>query len=355
MLKLKMMKHIYRNCIAALLVVLVLYPVSLTAGNKDRIGEAGASELLINPWAQSAGWGGANSGIVRGIEGTFCNIAGCAFTKGSDLGFSYTNYMTMDVMAAAFCQQLGEAGVLGLYFSNTSVGDILITTEDHPEPTGATYSPSLLNVGLSFSRMFSNSIAAGVMVKIVNEQISNVTGSGVAFDIGIQYVTGRNENIKFGITLKNWGPTMKFNGDGFSIRTTLAGKGENQFTLMVRPNPFELPSQLMIGAGYDILFEGNYRLTLAGTFVSNAFSKDQIVGGIEFSMKDILILRGGYTYESGITSLENRETIYVGPSCGMTVHVPVSRENKTGFDLDYSYRFTQPFGGIHSVGIKLDF
>ena len=117
MLKLKMMKHIYRNCIAALLVVLVLYPVSLTAGNKDRIGEAGASELLINPWAQSAGWGGANSGIVRGIEGTFCNIAGCAFTKGSDLGFSYTNYMTMDVMAAAFCQQLGEAGVLGLYFS----------------------------------------------------------------------------------------------------------------------------------------------------------------------------------------------------------------------------------------------
>ena len=39
-----------------------------TAGNPDRVGSAGASQLLINPWARSSGWGGANIASVRGLE-----------------------------------------------------------------------------------------------------------------------------------------------------------------------------------------------------------------------------------------------------------------------------------------------
>ena len=349
------MKQIYRTCIATVIVAFMMSPVMLHAGNKDRIGEAGASELLINPWSQSSGWGNANSGIIHGIESTFSNVAGCAFTKGTDVGFTYTRYIgQMNLYAVGLAQQLGDAGVLGIYMSNMSVGQIPVTTEAIPEGTGAMFSPNLLNIGLSFSRMFSNSISAGVMVKLVSESIDNVKGTGVAFDIGIQYVTGKNDNLKFGITLRNWGPTMSFTGDGFSIRTTLAGKGENQFTLETRENPFELPSQLLIGAGYDFLFEGNYRLTLAATFISNSFSTDQVSGGVEFSLKDILMLRAGYTYEKNITNA-SRETMYMGPSCGATVRVPVSRENHTGFDIDYSYRFTNPFGGLHSIGLKLDF
>lgn len=30
------------------------------AGNPERAGQAGASQLLINPYARSAGWAGAN-------------------------------------------------------------------------------------------------------------------------------------------------------------------------------------------------------------------------------------------------------------------------------------------------------
>ena len=30
---------------------------TVKAGNPDRIGQAGATELLINPWARSSGWG----------------------------------------------------------------------------------------------------------------------------------------------------------------------------------------------------------------------------------------------------------------------------------------------------------
>ncbi|MBK5284896.1 MAG: DUF3308 domain-containing protein, partial [Bacteroidia bacterium] len=42
-------------------VFIVLYSVTtVLAGNNDRAGQAGATELLINPWARSSGFGGAN-------------------------------------------------------------------------------------------------------------------------------------------------------------------------------------------------------------------------------------------------------------------------------------------------------
>ena len=45
-----------------------LYAAPAIAGNEDRAGQAGANELLINPWARTAGWGGCNIALVRGVE-----------------------------------------------------------------------------------------------------------------------------------------------------------------------------------------------------------------------------------------------------------------------------------------------
>jgi len=50
------MKNIQTSdCIFSRLIVVPTYHAS--AGNKDDQGKAGASELLINPWARSTGWG----------------------------------------------------------------------------------------------------------------------------------------------------------------------------------------------------------------------------------------------------------------------------------------------------------
>ncbi len=42
------------------LVAALLPGTALLAGNPDRIGESGAPELLINPWAASSGMNGIN-------------------------------------------------------------------------------------------------------------------------------------------------------------------------------------------------------------------------------------------------------------------------------------------------------
>src|SRR6185369_9258244 len=86
------MKHTTKILSAALLAG-VLSSGSVFAGNQDRAGQAGATELLINPWARSSGWGGANVAGVHGLDAQFLNVAGTAFTKKTELLFAHTNYL----------------------------------------------------------------------------------------------------------------------------------------------------------------------------------------------------------------------------------------------------------------------
>lgn len=352
------MKKVMRYLVAVLLLSILLIPFQHTqAGNKDRSGEAGASELLINPWARSTGWGGVNTAGVRGVESMFVNIAGTAFTQRTELVFSTAQWLKgsdINIFSFGLTQKVGESGVLGLGMMSMSFGDIPITTVELPEGGIGTFSPSLMNFAVSYSREFSNSIYGGLQVKIISESISDMSAIGIALDAGIQYVTGDVNKIKFGITLRNWGPTMKFSGDGLAFRTLIPGQ-ESQFTLEQRAASYQLPSQLNIGAMYDINFTGNYRLSLAGNFVSNSFTKDQLTFGMEFSLKDYLMLRGGYTYEDGITSDVDRTTVFTGPSGGFTVQIPFNKEKGSSFSVDYSYTDTDPFDGVHRIGARINF
>ena len=97
---------------------------------------------------------------------------------------------------------------------NMSFGELDITTEDKPEGGIGTFSPKVSIFALSYAKSFSNSISGGITVKGVSESMSNAKASGVAFDMGVRYVTGENDRVKFGIALRNVGPKMKFEGDG---------------------------------------------------------------------------------------------------------------------------------------------
>ena len=75
-------------------VALVLVSFSQSfGGNPQRAGQAGASELLINPWARSSGLGGSNIASIRGLEGIYSNVAGLAFTEKTELIFSQTSWL----------------------------------------------------------------------------------------------------------------------------------------------------------------------------------------------------------------------------------------------------------------------
>lgn len=355
------MNKTFKYLIALILIgVTVFSSSSLTAGNKDRSGQAGASELLINPWARSSGWGGVGIANSQGLEALFTNVAGTAFTKKTELIFANTNYLKgadINLMAFGFSQKVGESSVFTMTIQSMKFGDIDITTISNPDPSVSnigTFSPSLMNINLAYAKAFSNSIYGGINVKIISESISDMSAQGIAIDAGIQYVTGEQENVRFGIALKNVGPPMKFSGDGLSARAFFDQFNNISPTYYERADQFELPTLLSIGGSYDFLFKGDSRFTLAGAFRSNAFTKDQFVVGGEFSLKNYLMLRGGYTYEDGINDEVNRTSVFTGPSAGLTVQVPINKKTNSTFSIDYSYVATDPFQGSHTIGARIN-
>jgi hypothetical protein len=337
----------------AALGLLASLPVS--AGNPDRAGSAGATQLLINPWARSSGWGLANSASVRGVEAMFGNIAGLSRVNKTEILFSNTQWLSgsdVQVNSVGVGQKLGTSGVLGISATVMSFGEIEVRTYDVPEGGVGTFSPNMANIGLSYSKSFSNSISGGLLVRVVSEAISNVRSQGICFDAGIHYVTGPQDNMHFGIALKNVGPAMTFSGDGLAVQGLLV-QGSDQLTLEQRSARFEIPSLLNIGAAYDWNVNEMHRITFAGTFVSNSFTKDQGIFGVEYAFRKMFHVRGGYLYEDGITSDDERTTVFTGPSAGVSVDLPFGEEKKSAVSIDYGYRSTNPFSGCHSLGIRI--
>lgn len=359
------MKNIHRILTCVVFGILLMPNMTVNAGNDDRRGTSGAGELLINPWVRSSGWGGVNTACGSGIDALFSNVAGLAHTTGTEATFGYTAWLqNSDIsnIAVGLAQSLGDYGVLGLTVNSMNFGTIERTKEGSPEiGNNGTYKISMMNIAVSYAKAFSNTIYAGATLKIVNEGIDNVTGTGFAIDAGVKYITGENYELKFGIALKNWGPSMSFSGDGLSTNALFQGSNHYQ-TLEQRSSSFELPSSLNIGMSYDFLFaENKHRVTLAGNFSSMAFGRDLYTLGLEYGFMKYMMLRAAYSYEDGLTKSvydeEGATSIMSGFSCGASVIAPLSKpkNGKKGMDIsiDYSFRATKVMGGIHSVGVSL--
>jgi hypothetical protein len=293
---------------------------------------------------------------VRGAEACFLNVAGLAFTPKTDLVFSNSQYLVgsgIRINSFGLGQKLGESSVLGLTVMNMNFGDIPITEVDLPEGGIGTFSPNYTNIGLSYAKAFSNSIYGGLTVSLVSEAIYNVKAQGVSFDAGIRYVTGEKDNVRFGIALRNVGPPMRYRGDGMSVTATIPnGSQSTSLTVDQRTEKYELPSMVNVGFAYDFIFSEKSKLTANAQFTSNSFSRDQFGLGAEFSFRERFILRGGYQYEAGIGSEEDSRTVFTGPTGGFTVQIPTGK-NGTIIGLDYSYRVTNPFAGVHSIGAHI--
>ena len=358
------------------------------AGNKDRSGQAGAQHLLIDPWARSNGWGTAGVAEIRGLEAIHSNIAGMAFTNRTQVGFSRVQYLsgsgagiainTFALSQALFSKdketgrRLKDFGVLGVSAFIMKFGDIPITTTDQPEGNMGTFSPSMNYIGIHYAKSFNNFIHGGVSIKVVTETgSSDCRATGIAIDAGVQYLSGAYENFKIGLTMKNIGLPMRYRGDGLSVRGVV-NNTSHELTLEQRSADYELPSLLTIGLSYDFLIwtgeyknmtkddridegltrdDAEHRITLAGSFTANSFSRDVFSFGIEYGFRKFFMIRAGYAIEGGMWKESTCTTWYTGPSAGVTFAIPIKN---TRLLIDYAYRFTNRWKGNHYIGLKFE-
>jgi long-subunit fatty acid transport protein len=349
------MNKIYKS----FLVFLILLPVGLYAGNPDRQGEAGAYELLMNPWAKSAGLHTMNTSSVFGVEAMRLNVAGLANMQGNtEFALGHTQHLRgtdISMNALGLAQKMGKNGVLGISVVSVRFGDIQVTTTDSPEGTGATFSPNFFNLGISYAHKFENKVSVGILLRAVSESTADLNAFGAAIDAGVQYTTGPKDNFKLGIALRNVGTPMRFSGEGLSVRRPNPTNEviPYQITYDTRAANFEMPSMLNMGASYDFYAGTRNRITVLGNFTSNSFSRDQVGLGLEYSFNELFSLRAAYRYDLGST-IEDVETlnIYTGLAAGFSFNVPISKYSDTRFGIDYAYRATNPFLGTHNLTVR---
>ncbi len=350
------MKNIYFRIFSFILITLSCAG-ALIAGNPDRQGEAGAYELLMVPYARMAGLHAMNTSMVTGVEAMHLNIAGLSRVNKTEIVLGNALYLQgtgMKINALGLSQKVGKNGAFGLSLMALDFGDIRVTTTQQPEGTGVFYSPNFFNLGFGYSHIFENKISVGVLFRLISESIADVSAAGFALDAGVQYVTGPKDNFKFGISLRNIGSRMTFGGEGLSTFTKGAGDTDYELTFSQRSAGFELPSVLHIGLSYDFYASEAHRLTVLGNFTANSFSQDQLGAGLEYSLKDMFMLRGGYKYEFGSEDPVTAP-IYTGLCAGASVQVPFSKENKNvKFGIDYAYLQTRLWNGTHNIGIRIN-
>ncbi len=345
----------------SLLITLLCLPLgTLLAGNPDRQGEAGAYELLLNPFARSAGLSSLNTAFVSGTEAMRLNVAGIGRTKSLEVTLANMQYLVgsdLSMSAVGFSAPFGDGQSIAVTLAAFSFGDIPLTTVNDPEGTGGTFSPTFFHIGIGYAKTFDERISVGVGIRFISETIFNASAAGFAVDAGVQYVTGEADEFKLGISLRNVGLGMRFSGDGIAEQFPEPVGGDYQVTANQRVADFELPFQLNIGASYDIEIDENNKLVLLGNFASNAFSRDNLGGGAEYSFRDLFMMRAAYSAELGVSGDEVSAPLTSGLSAGATIAVPLGKRNDIGrrrnIFVDYAYRTTQVFDGTHNLGIRL--
>jgi len=393
------MKKIYRTLL--IFVVLGFFATAFTAmaGNRDRSGQAGAQHLLIDPWARSAGWSSCGVAETRGLESVFSNIAGLAFAKRTEISYSRTQYLAgsgggININAFGIAQGLTyknketghktDLGTIAISVFAMGFGDIFRTTEERPDGDGSIFSPKLNTIGIHYAKSFNKFIHGGISFKIINESISDLHANGIGIDIGVQYLSGPYENFKIGVVLQNLGLPITYRGDGKSVKGVQIGN-KYEASFEYKEAAFELPALLTIGLSYDFLIfspefqklnkedkkaegltrkDAIHRITLAGAFTANAYSRDNFALGIEYGFMRYLQIRAGYliqsfekrTIDGKDLIFANQDSFYLGPSAGVTVGVPLTKKGKGNNQqllIDYAYRFTNFWKGSHYIGLKI--
>jgi hypothetical protein len=337
--------------ILALACVVLFASVSAEAATGKRIATAGAMELLIPVGARSTALGGSNIANVQGIDAMYWNPAGvCEMDARAQAMFSQLQWIgDIDVSYFAAVANLGSIGSIGLNVKTLNFGDIVETTTENPDGTGSTFSPNYLTFGATYSRKMTDRIHFGATFKMVSEKIISTTASGMAVDLGLQYVNAET-GLKLGVALLNFGGDMEFEGSDLENRVQLPGTetGSTPGSVSVPSASFDMPSQLKLGVSYDLNVAADNMLTVNGAFVNNAYAFDQYVLGGEYNFRDMFFLRGAYSlaYREGLEDVSDgfessSEDFLFGPSFGAGFNFDLGPN--LSLMLDYAYQTTEFF------------
>jgi hypothetical protein len=314
--------------LAALVALVILPPVY--GGDAARTGTAGGTQVLVPVGARNMAMAGSNVATVYGLEAMYWNPAGLSSMEGVGSGVFSTMKIFNDVNVnyVAVATRLGSLGHFGVDLKSISFGDIPVTTvEDIEGASGATFSPTFLTVGLTYSKRLTDVIQVGLVGKLISESAPRASASAFAFDIGIQYHNlGGFNGVSMGLAVKNIGSDIHYSGSAF-LQTFEGGTTFRE----IPTASHKLPATVEIGLGYKRNLNEENSLYFSGDFLNNNFGNDDYKFGLEYQYSDLIALRGGYLFTQNVDAEDQLYDF----TLGVGLHYQFG---KTDMAFDYAYR-----------------
>ncbi len=328
---------------------------TIAASDFTKVGLSGGQFLKIGVGARGTGMAGAHSAVASDLTSIFWNPAGLASVKGYATDVSQTFWFAgMSHNFAAALIPVGEKYRLAASFTSLSSGDIKVTTMDEQDGTGGIYSVSDVALGLTFAGALTEQFSFGVTAKYVQQAFTDVSAGGFVFDLGTRYLTGYKD-IALGFSVNNLGSQQTFEGSNLNrANQPVDGIRTQPVDMRLVTTPFDMPISFRAGVSADLCkgavwepefdAEGvqEHSLVTAVDFETFSDVPEQFAAGMEYTWKDLLIVRGGYRFGS--------DQFGVAGGVGF-------RYIGSGFDgrIDYSVNPSASLGLINRVSVALKF
>lgn len=315
-----------------ILMIIALLPGMIFAQVFPKVGTAGLQFLKLGVDARAIGMAEAYTAVSDDISSVYWNPAGLALNNNNQFFFSHTNWVADIKHEYIAASRITDYGVFALSASFLHMDDLDITTEEEFGPTGETFSPYNLALGITYASMFTDRFAFGATLKYLRENLgwkSEHTVNGFSIDLGTTYNIGWR-NFIIGMALRNFGPDLKYtidnDGDGLIDEDPfdlIDNDGDGLIDEDREEHPFRLPMNFSMGVTIDLYREGN-NAWIGSLQLDNTVDRKETWNlGTEYRL-GVFAIRGGYQFNFD-------EATY---SFGLGWRIPT---NFAIIDLDYAY------------------
>ncbi len=342
-----------KNYLKIGLLILLIIGTQCVFASAPKMGTSAATELLIPMGARNVSLAGSNIANVSGSEAIYWNPAGLANINSGEVTFSYMDYFAdMKVTYLASGIHAGKIGVIGISAQVFNIGEISVTTFEAPDGTGEIISPNYMTFGLTYSKRFTDRILFGTNAKVITERIGTMSANGAAFDFGLQYLTPFG--IGFGVTLKNFGTQMQFDGTAVEFDSDIPFSNPNATTRKTKLDmgSSELPTSMNMGISYSYDLGNLGALNMTGVYNNNSFELDHISAGAEFDFQNKIFVRAGYLSYMFPEDWEWSKDVQYGLSYGLGLNLNLSGTN---FMFDYASRPMELFDANQYFSVSIGF
>lgn len=298
--------------ISLLTLLLVLLASGSFAGQFG--GETAANFLKIGIGARSAGMGGAYTAVAEGAISALWNPANMARSEDGDLILGHQSGLqdiALEYGAVSFGLSddwRGNAAIVYMGYGDIPGYDLLGNS------TGQLSAYDLM-VSLSGSYRINDEFSAGLTLKLVRQQLDQISASTVAGDLGVHYSSGI---WRAGLVLANFGGKMKFESASEKLPS------EIRFGLAVKP----FSSDLLLATDLTKAFTGG--VTLANGFQLGFEEQYYVRGGWEYNQNG---LAWESTFNTGLGMKLNEYSI----DYSYTIGNSLTEEDLHRFSVGYSF------------------